>query len=345
MKLYAEITKIDRERRMVFGYASTEALDSQGEVVRKEAIEAALPDYMRFANIREMHQPSAVGVAKEAAIDDKGLYLAARIVDDEAWRKVTEGVYKGFSIGGRVTDRDRARKHVITGVELMEISLVDRPANPEAVIELYKAAPRQPQQIWDCGAVGHRHLVKAEAVKCMEQAGASALAARAAPPSPPAGAALAPAADDEGPDDATPTPVEPAVRSMEAALDGALDLLAKVGARHGKADLERVQTLHDTAVELGADCPAAAKRDATAEPLLRQVADLTKRLAIIEAQPMPAKGVTKIVAVGKEQDAGGAGAAAETVDAFIARLAAMTPDKRSHELTKLALRLPQRLPR
>jgi hypothetical protein len=50
MKLYAEITKIDRERRMVFGYASTEALDSQGEVVRKEAIEAALPDYMRFGN-------------------------------------------------------------------------------------------------------------------------------------------------------------------------------------------------------------------------------------------------------------------------------------------------------
>ena len=191
MKLYAEITKIDRERRMVFGYASTEALDSQGEVVRKEAIEAALPDYMRFANIREMHQPSAVGVAKEAAIDDKGLYLAARIVDDEAWKKVTEGVYKGFSIGGRVTDRDKAQKHVITGVELLEISLVDRPANPEAVIELYKAAPRPPQQIWDCGSAGHRHLVKAEAVRCIEQAGASALAARAAPPPPPAVAALA----------------------------------------------------------------------------------------------------------------------------------------------------------
>jgi len=411
MKLYAEITKIDRERRMVFGYASTEALDSQGEVVRKEAIEAALPDYMRFANIREMHQPSAVGVAKEAAIDDKGLYLAARIVDDEAWRKVTEGVYKGFSIGGRVTDRDRAQKHVITGVELMEISLVDRPANPEAVIELYKAAARQPQQIWDCGTVGHRHLVKAEAVKCIEQAGASALAARAAPPSPPAGAALALAkgmadvqsfagilaeidrlcaaaaaaaeaasegdgsvmpaklkawldagakllramvaeetgelstADDETPDDAVMAPVQPALPSTKAALDGALDLLAKVGARHSKADLERVQKLHDTAVALGADCPAAAKRDATVEPLLRQVADLAKRLAIIEAQPMPAKGVTKVVAIGKEQDTGGAGAAAETMDAFIARLAALPPDKRSHELTKLALRLPQRLPR
>ena len=64
MKVYLPLAKVDREQRMVYGYASTEALDSQGEVVRKEALAAALPDYMRFANIREMHQPSAVGVAK-----------------------------------------------------------------------------------------------------------------------------------------------------------------------------------------------------------------------------------------------------------------------------------------
>jgi hypothetical protein len=153
--------------------------------------------------------------------------------------------------------------------------------------------------------------------------------------------------DDEEAGDAVMAPVQPALPSDKSAtLDRALDLLAKVGARHSKADLERVQKLHDTSVELGADCPAAAKRAAPADPLLlRQVADLTKRLAIIEAQPMPPKGVTKLVAVGKEQDAGGTGVAAETVDDFVARLAAMTPDKRSHELTKLALRLPQRLPR
>ena len=63
---------------------------------------------MKFANIREMHQLSAVGVAKEAAVDDKGLYLGAKIVDDQAWQKITEGVYKGYSIGGRVTNRDPA---------------------------------------------------------------------------------------------------------------------------------------------------------------------------------------------------------------------------------------------
>ena len=142
MKLYAPIAKIDEAQHMVFGYASTEALDSQGEIVKREALEAALPDYMRFANIREMHQPSAVGVATEAEMDERGLYLAARIVDPAAWEKVTAGVYKGFSIGGSVVQRDTAQKHVITAVKLSEISLVDRPANPEAVFTMYKATDR-----------------------------------------------------------------------------------------------------------------------------------------------------------------------------------------------------------
>ena len=139
MRIYAPLQKIDEEQRMVYGYASTEALDSQGEIIKRDAIEAALPGFMRFGNIREMHQPSAVGKAKGATIDDKGLYLAAKIVDDEAWAKVKEGVYSGFSVAGQVTARDPLQKHVITGCSLSEISLVDRPSNPEAVFEMFKS--------------------------------------------------------------------------------------------------------------------------------------------------------------------------------------------------------------
>ena len=151
MKVYLPLAKVDREQRMVYGYASTEALDSQGEVVRRQALAAALPEYMRFANIREMHQPSAVGVAKEAAIDEKGLWLQAKVIDDDAWRKVVEGVYKGFSIGGFVTARDPRDPAVITGIDLAEISLVDRPANAEATFELFKSAAASLQK------VGARH--------------------------------------------------------------------------------------------------------------------------------------------------------------------------------------------
>jgi hypothetical protein len=125
---------------MVWGYASTEAEDEQGEVIRRDALAAALEDYMRFANIREMHQPSAVGIAEEAAIDDRGLYLGARIVDNDAWQKVVAGVYKGFSIGGHVTARDPADRNIVTGLALSEISVVDRPANPEAVFDCWKRA-------------------------------------------------------------------------------------------------------------------------------------------------------------------------------------------------------------
>lgn len=140
MRLYFPIAKVDGEQRMVWGYASTEAADDQGETVTRAALAAALDDYMQFANIREMHRPSAVGVAQEAAIDDRGLYLGAKIVDRDAWAKVVEGVYKGFSIGGRVTQRDPADRRIITGLTLTEISVVDRPANPEAVFDCWKRA-------------------------------------------------------------------------------------------------------------------------------------------------------------------------------------------------------------
>jgi phage head maturation protease len=144
MRFYWPIAKLDHERHMVWGYASTEAEDDHGEIIRRDALEAALDDYMRFASIREMHQPSAVGIAEEAAIDDRGLYLGARIVDGEAWEKVVAGVYKGFSIGGRVTARDPADRNIITGLALTEISVVDRPANPEAVFDCWKRATIDP---------------------------------------------------------------------------------------------------------------------------------------------------------------------------------------------------------
>ncbi|HEX3884756.1 MAG TPA: DUF6582 domain-containing protein [Stellaceae bacterium] len=137
-RFFVPLAKVDAEGRMVYGYASTEAEDDQGETITLDALRAALDDYMQFANIREMHQLSAVGTAEEAAVDDKGLYIGARIVDPRAWEKVTSGVYKGYSIGGKVTARDPTNRAVITGLSLSEISLVDRPANPEAVFDCWK---------------------------------------------------------------------------------------------------------------------------------------------------------------------------------------------------------------
>jgi hypothetical protein len=135
--IYIEFTKKDNDKRIVEGFASTEALDSQGEVVKLSAIEKALPDYMKFANLREMHSWSAVGKTIGANFDriKNGLHIVGIIVDKEAWEKVKEGVYNGFSIGGRILKRV---DNVIEELALSEISLVDRPANPEAVFTMIK---------------------------------------------------------------------------------------------------------------------------------------------------------------------------------------------------------------
>src|SRR6202451_3262480 len=118
MRFYAPIAKVDAAERMVWGYASTDAEDDQGEIITRDALAAALADYLKFANIREMHQMSAVGVAEEAAVDDKGLYVGARIVDPRAWDKVTSGVYKGFSVGGRVKSRDPGARNILSDLSL-----------------------------------------------------------------------------------------------------------------------------------------------------------------------------------------------------------------------------------
>ncbi|MDQ9814120.1 HK97 family phage prohead protease, partial [Acinetobacter pittii] len=122
------------------GVASTEDEDSDKEIVKADAMRSAIPDYMKFGAVREMHQPLAAGTALEINVDDNNITtLKAHIVDSEAIKKVKTGVYKGFSIGGSVTKRDDLNKSIVTGIQLVEISLVDRPANPSAVITCYKA--------------------------------------------------------------------------------------------------------------------------------------------------------------------------------------------------------------
>ena len=141
--LYAEIAKVSEQEDgtlVVEGFASSGAVDSDGETITPDAMKAALPDYMKFGALREMHQPSAAGTAIKAEVMDDGrTSFSALVVDPVAVKKVQAGVYKGFSIGGRVTERDKLDKSMIKGIKLIEVSLVDRPANPDAVMTCFKA--------------------------------------------------------------------------------------------------------------------------------------------------------------------------------------------------------------
>lgn len=143
-RLYAEIAKTEAQDDgtiKVYGYASSGAEDSDGETITPDAMKAALPDYMKFGAVREMHDAKkAAGTAIEADVQEDGrTWFGAHVVDPVAVKKVETGVYKGFSIGGKVVARDELNKRLIKGIKLVEVSLVDRPANPEAVFTMFKA--------------------------------------------------------------------------------------------------------------------------------------------------------------------------------------------------------------
>lgn len=146
------ITKIDEDQRMVYGYATVEELDSHGEIITYDASKKAFSSWI--GNIREMHQEKAVGKALDVEFDDeaKGVWLGAKISEsddgEQAWIKIKEGVYAGFSIGGAVNDSevrtmmiDGKKKgvRVITDYDLGETSIVDNPAVASAVFQMVKS--------------------------------------------------------------------------------------------------------------------------------------------------------------------------------------------------------------
>jgi hypothetical protein len=151
LRLSMPLTKVDKERRMVTGFASLDNLDKQYDIVTAEASVAA---FKRFrGNIREMHQPSAVGKMvsfKEDKYFDpetkkmyNGVLVTAYVSKgaQDAWEKVLDGTYTGFSIGGRMNKWDDAydekadaQIRIIKDYELVELSLVDSPANQFANI-------------------------------------------------------------------------------------------------------------------------------------------------------------------------------------------------------------------
>jgi hypothetical protein len=142
IKLFGQLQKAEKQddgTLIVSGIASSEAVDGDGERIKASAIKAALPDYMAFGAVREMHQPIAAGVALKCEVQPDGkTYIEAKIVDPVTIQKVEAGVLQGFSVGGKVTGRDSLDKSIITGISLTEISLVDRPCNPEARVSLCK---------------------------------------------------------------------------------------------------------------------------------------------------------------------------------------------------------------
>lgn len=149
LTLAVPFAKVDVEKRTVSGFASLDNIDRHGDIVTAEASKSA---FERFrGNLREMHQPIAVGKVlsfkqqnfydKETGQSYKGVFVTTYISRgaQDTWEKVLDGTLTGFSIGGNVLDAsDEYNKDLdksvrkINDYELYELSLVDNPANPLA---------------------------------------------------------------------------------------------------------------------------------------------------------------------------------------------------------------------
>jgi predicted DNA-binding ribbon-helix-helix protein len=136
--------KVDEERRIVSGFATLDNVDRHNDIVDADASIKAFETFR--GNLREMHQPIAVGKVtnfREEQFYDKSTGKSYRgvFVDtyvskgaQDTWEKVLDGTLSGFSIGGNITKVDQVQKgddmvRVIKEYELVELSLVDSPAN------------------------------------------------------------------------------------------------------------------------------------------------------------------------------------------------------------------------
>lgn len=146
LNLFARLTKVDEEKRLVYGRATEEVVDRAGEIMdyatSKPYFEkwsgdvAKATDGKSVGNLRAMHNNIAAG--KLTAIDfldaEKAIDICAKVVDDAEWDKVLEGVYTGFSIGGdyvkRWADAELSARRFTANP--CEISLVDLPCVPTA---------------------------------------------------------------------------------------------------------------------------------------------------------------------------------------------------------------------
>jgi hypothetical protein len=151
LRLSMPFSKVDKERRIVSGFASLDNIDKQDDIVTAEASMEAFAKFR--GNIREMHQPLAVGkmvnfkAEKYFDPDSKkfynGVFVSAYVSKgaQDTWEKVLDGTLAGFSIGGRMNKWDdgfdeKSDKaiRIIKQYDLIELSLVDSPANQFANI-------------------------------------------------------------------------------------------------------------------------------------------------------------------------------------------------------------------
>jgi hypothetical protein len=383
LDLFLPLARVDLDRRIVTGVATAETPDRAGEIFdyasskpyfeQWSAEALAASGGKSLGAVRAMHGPVAAGKLTDIAFDDdaKRITVAAKIVDDDEWREVQEGVYTGFSQGGRYVKRWPDAETGLTRytAEPHEISLVDLPCVRDATFDVVKdgvvekrafsvrpetAAPDEEtnDQTLDDDTDGALGIDKSELSAAERENDAEATVAmpdgsypirsakdventvldyRRSGQKPDVKAhiiarANAIGAENALPDDWTETADKAAALSVSPGTPHqAPEALAKAAVALGQAALKLE----------GVGQVNASLRKAL-DDLMPALADLKKRVAMLEAQPLPARAALRSV----PKTADGADDALVSADDAVRRLASLPAQERALALTKLSLANP-----
>jgi hypothetical protein len=147
---FIPITKVDAAKQEVWGVVTAEMPDKDGEICDYDSTVpyykawseefAKATDGKSLGNVREMHQPKAVGKLIAIEFDDvmKEIRVGAKIVDPDAWEKCQEGVYTGFSQGGKYVKTKKDGEFVRYTAQPSEVSVVDNPCLGSAHFDYVK---------------------------------------------------------------------------------------------------------------------------------------------------------------------------------------------------------------
>jgi len=150
-QVFMPFDKVDEEKREVWGYGCRFDKPYEppfSDLMEPEAMSKALPEWLEWRNIREMHG-GACGTAFHVSVEKKGVMIGVRVSKgaESTWKKIKDGTLKGFSIGGAVLERGKKELNgktypTIKECEIEEWSLVDRPAGGKAcAIRLVRRKP------------------------------------------------------------------------------------------------------------------------------------------------------------------------------------------------------------
>ena len=318
LELFLPLAKVDLDQRIVHGVATAEAPDRGGEICDYASTKPYFETWSAEARsasggkslgaVRAMHGRVAAGKLIDISFDDEGkrILVAAKIVDDDEWLKVTEGVYTGFSQGGRYVKRWPDPETGLTRftAEPTEISLVDLPCLPDATFEVVKDGVVEKRAF----APPAREVVDPDVAAVAPEAAGAGKPAEARPANPHAATPEAAVAPEVA---SAPSPAE-ALAKAAAALSRAAQKLERA--------VEENTRLRSTLADL--------------EPV---VAALEKRLAAIETQPQPARAALRALSrnadVGVDESVGG-------LESAIKRLADLPERERALALVKVSLANP-----